>query len=132
MDAKGRLSMPTEYRSALSTLTVTKSPIPDEPCLVVYPPDEWKKIVEHITAQPNTKSIRTLKRKFISESETLTLDSNGRFLIKPEFREFSSLDKKVKLSAQGNKLELWDEEIYEKVNSAYDEDYIATVEAMPF
>ena len=56
LDAKGRISIPTRYRDALSeqaggSLTLTRHP---DGCLLVYPRPEWEKKREQIAAFPMT------------------------------------------------------------------------------
>ncbi len=112
MDSKGRISMPTKYRDQLTQLVLLPNPVPSEPCLFIYSLDEWQKVIDQIVALPNTAGNRKIKRAFMGKAESVTLDSNGRFLLKPELRESALLDKKVYLVGQGNKLELWDEATY--------------------
>jgi MraZ protein len=40
------------------------------------------------------------------------MDRNGRLLITPPLREYANLDKQTVLLGQGNKLELWDESVW--------------------
>ena len=40
------------------------------------------------------------------------MDAQGRLLLPPSLRSFAALDKRVALVGQGNKFELWDEEIW--------------------
>lgn len=124
--------MPTKYRDVLSNLVLAPNPIPNEPCLLIFTLNEWQKVVEQITSLPNTGSARKIKRAFMGEAEKLTLDGNGRFLIKPEFRESACLDKKIKLIGQGNKIELWDEATYNTVNNVEEDDYLETLESLAF
>lgn len=132
MDSKGRISMPTKYRDALTPMVVVPNPMRDEPCLLIYPLEVWKQVEAEITARPNTKPNRITKRKFLGAAEDITMDSNGRVLIKTDFRDKLGLDKKVLLVGQGNKLELWGEAAWEDYNSDEDDEaaYIAELEEL--
>ena len=43
---------------------------------------------------------------------TASLDGSGRVLLPAPLREFAQLDKHVVLAGQGNKFEIWDEEVW--------------------
>jgi MraZ protein len=42
------------------------------------------------------------------------LDGNGRVLVPPALREYAQLEKRAVLVGQGNKLELWSEELWQR------------------
>lgn len=109
--------MPTKYRAALTPMVVAPNPMPDEPCLLIYPTEVWKKVEADISARPKTKPNRQVMRKFLGAAEDVAMDSGGRVLIKPDFREQLGLEKKVLLVGQGNKLELWGEAEWEAFNN---------------
>lgn len=133
MDSKGRISVPTKYRAALTPMVMVPNPVRDEPCLLLYPLDVWEKIEADIAARPNSKGNRTAMRKFVGAAEDVTMDSNGRVLIKTDFRDKLNLDKKVLLIGQGNKLELWSEAAWEAFNNDDDDEaYLAELEALIF
>ena len=48
----------------------------------------------------------------IPNAEDIDVDSNGRILISKPLREYASLSKKVILIGQGEKFEIWSEEIW--------------------
>jgi MraZ protein len=117
LDAKGRLAMPAKYREIIDAqcqgrLVVT---IEDEgQSLVIYPVDEFEKIQQVVMSlssfDPATKR---LKRIFVGHATDVELDGSGRILIPPTLRGYVDLDKKAILVGQGNKLELWSEEVWE-------------------
>jgi MraZ protein len=47
------------------------------------------------------------------------MDGSGRILITPPLREYARLEKKTVLLGQGNKLELWDEQIWAERRDAW-------------
>ena len=55
---------------------------------------------------------RRLQRLLIGHATEVELDSNGRILIPPPLREFARLDKRIALTGQGNKFEIWDEQTW--------------------
>jgi MraZ protein len=42
----------------------------------------------------------------------IQLDGNGRMLLPPSLRDYARLEKKLVLVGQGNKLELWGEDLW--------------------
>ncbi len=133
MDSKGRISVPTKHRDALTPLVVAKNPMPGESCLFIYPLHAWDRVKEEISSRKSSPQQRQLMRVFVGTAESMTLDSNGRLLIKPDFREAVNLDKKVILVGQGNKLELWDEATWNALyNEDFDDDYIDMLESISF
>jgi len=116
MDSKGRISIPVKYRHALSQLVIAPNPMPDEACLLIYPLPVWEKIEADFVSKPKTKQNRRMLRVFIGQAQEHTLDANSRLLLKPSFREFADLGKKVILVGQGNKLEIWNETAWNKLN----------------
>ncbi len=134
VDSKGRISMPTKHRDALTPMVLAPNPMPDENCLLIYPLNVWKNIEERITALPNNKENRKIKRLFLGKAEDVTLDGNGRLLIKPDFRKFAQLEKKAILVGQGDKLELWDENTWNAMNAEEDDEqaFVAAMEELVF
>lgn len=112
MDSKGRMTVPSKHRDALTKLVIAPNPMPDERCLLVYPLDEWEVVEKNMVSQPNSAAIRRLKRVFIGEAVDYVIDAQGRVLITPELRAYAGLGKKITLVGQGNKLEIWSEEAW--------------------
>jgi MraZ protein len=54
------------------------------------------------------------KRLFLNGASFVEPDSAGRILITKSLLEFAGIDKDAVLTAQGNKLELWDQDTYYK------------------
>ena len=115
LDAKGRMAMPTRYRERLhercdGQLVVT---VDRDHCLLVYPLPEWEEIERKLVRLPSlNKQARRLQRLLIGHATECQLDANGRVLLPPPLREFASLDRQAVLIGQGNKFELWDEQVW--------------------
>ncbi|MBF8779546.1 division/cell wall cluster transcriptional repressor MraZ [Pseudomonas fulva] len=122
LDAKGRLAMPSRYRDELASrcggqLIVTIDAT--DPCLCVYPLDEWEHIEAKLRALPSLREEnRRLQRLLIGNAVDLELDGSGRFLVPPRLREYAGLDKKAMLVGQLNKFQLWDEAAWEAISAA--------------
>ncbi|MCH7880999.1 MAG: division/cell wall cluster transcriptional repressor MraZ [Proteobacteria bacterium] len=116
LDAKGRIVLPARYRERLletcdSQLIITIDT--EQPCLLIYPLNEWESIEEKIESLPSFNPItRRIQRLLIGHATEVEVDSNGRMLLSNPLREYAQLGKKVVLIGQGKKFELWDEIIW--------------------
>lgn len=123
LDAKGRLAVPSRYRSVLQALAEGQLVVTidtEARCLLIYPLDEWEVIQEKITALSSfNKAARRIQRLLVGHATDVEMDGSGRVLIPPPLRDYASLDKKVVLLGQGNKFELWSEESWERTRDAY-------------
>ena len=116
LDSKGRLIMPLEYREKLGGMFfICKGT--DEPCLNVYPEDEWYAIEEKIARIPDLTSVegKMLHRYLIAGSSSCQPDNQGRVMIKDQLREFAGLTKEVVLAGVGSHIEIWEPEAYDRM-----------------
>ena len=125
LDEKGRLAIPTRYRSELSDscdgqLVVT---VVLEMCLLLYPLPEFEEIERKLVKLPAlNKKVKRLQRLLIGHATECEMDSQGRFLIPEPLRRFSALDKRVALIGQGNKFEVWDEGVWNEARDQWIEE----------
>lgn len=117
LDAKGRLVLPAKIKASLpetsgGELVVRRG---FEPCLVVYPFTEYKKIYAKIASLNEfNEEYRKLQRNFFRGNTQVELDNNGRFLIPKTMLRYASLDKDVIVVGMGNRIEIWNPETYEE------------------
>ena len=116
MDAKGRLAMPSRQREPLQSrcdgqIVVTIDT--QSSCLVLYPLPEWERIEQDIQSLPALKpAVKRFQRLVLGYATDLELDGSGRVLLPQPLRDYAQLEKKLVLVGQGNKLELWSEELW--------------------
>jgi MraZ protein len=116
MDAKGRLAMPARQREPLLSecggqVVVTIDT--QSACLAIYPLPEWERIEREIQNLPALKpAVKRFQRLMLGYATDLELDGNGRMLLPQSLREYARLDKKLVVVGQGNKLELWSENLW--------------------
>lgn len=112
LDGKGRLAIPTKYRSDLALACAGKLVIarsPRERCLWLYPLPVWEEIQAKIVAMPaGNKGAERYRHVLFGTAEVLEMDGSGRILVKESLREMVGLGKEVSLVGQANKFELWD------------------------
>jgi MraZ protein len=116
LDAKGRMAVPARQRELLSVLSdgqVVITVDTQSPCLALYALPEWERIERDVQALPALNpAIKRFQRLILGYASDLQLDGNGRVLLPPALREYAQLEKRSVLVGQGNKLELWSEELW--------------------
>ena len=111
VDAKGRVSIPTKYRSELIKISNNEliCTIDLDHCLLLYPLKHWLKIEEKIMKLPSLdNSSRKLQRLLVGHAVEIEIDSSSRILIPSELREFSKINKEAMFIGQGKRFEIWD------------------------
>jgi MraZ protein len=113
LDSKGRMVMPTRYRSRLQDAAAGQVIVTidtEEKCLLLYPLPEWEIIEQKIQGLPSLHKVsRRIQRLLIGHATEIELDNSGRFLLPPLLRDYAQIDKRVMLVGQGKKFEIWDE-----------------------
>ncbi|MDD5972237.1 MAG: cell division/cell wall cluster transcriptional repressor MraZ [Spirochaetales bacterium] len=124
VDEKGRVSIPSKLRTLLgvSQIVVTKGF--DGNCLAIFTPQFFDETVTNAIAgqdglQILSPVVRKFTRKFVSPSQVLDIDSNGRINIPLSLREHASIGVKeeIILIGMGKYIELWNKEMYEDLDS---------------
>src|SRR6478736_2523529 len=98
MDAKGRLVLPARIKANLpeaseNSIVITRG---FEPCLVVYPMNEWKKVFSKVSGLNEfNEEYRNFQRNFFRGNSEVELDNNGRFLIPKPLLRHAQIDKEV-------------------------------------
>ncbi len=117
MDAKGRFLLPMGFRKQLPDGLGEKFVINRgfEGCLTIYTMDVWNAVSEKINKLNDFKAnVREFKRLFLNGATIVEIDSADRMLVPKSLMEFAGIKKDAVLSAQGNKVELWDKDKYYK------------------
>jgi MraZ protein len=117
MDAKGRLTLPSKVKSKLPEISGNQLVLSLglEPCLVVYPLVEYRKIYSRIASMNEfNEEFRSLQRNFFRRISEVELDSAGRLLVPKTMSKYAKLDKEIILVGMGNRMELWDASLYEE------------------
>jgi MraZ protein len=116
LDAKGRMVLPAKIKNALpegsgDEIVVRKG---FEPCLVLYPMLEYKKIFSKIASLNEFNAeYRNLQRNFFRGNAIVELDSAGRILIPKNMLAFADLKKESIVVGMGNRVEIWDASKYD-------------------
>lgn len=116
MDAKGRLAIPSRQREPLleqcdGQIVVTIDT--QSTCLSIYPMPVWEGIEQKLQSLPSLNpGVKRFQRLMLGYAADIQLDASGRMLLPPSLREYAKLEKKLVLVGQGNKLELWCEDLW--------------------
>jgi MraZ protein len=126
MDRKNRLTIPARFKSTLDAmkpdacqqLVITIDT--EDPCLAVYPIEDWEKIEKKIEGLPSfNPATRRIKRLLMGHATEIELDRLGRLLLPNVLKSYAQLEKKVVLVGQGKKFELWSEQGWEAKRSEW-------------
>lgn len=116
LDSKGRMALPTRYRSALeevcaNRLVMTYSAF-DAGCLWLYPEPEWERVRDQVMALSTfNPSHRSLQRRLVGSATALEPDGNARLLLPQSLRQVAGLEKKIVLMGMGTRFEIWNENV---------------------
>jgi mraZ protein len=113
IDQKGRLMIPAKFRQIFGLEAIVTRGI--DKCLFVFPKSEWEKVVEKLLKLPLSQAnSRAFTRLMLSGAHQVEIDSQGRILIPENLREYAEITKKVVVVGLYSRLEIWDEENWER------------------
>ncbi len=117
LDAKGRLALPAKVKAALPDVAAQELVLRRgfESCLVLYPMIEYKKIINRVRSLSEfNEEYRRFQRSFFRGNVEVELDSAGRINIQKRMMEYADLTKEVVLVGLGNRVEIWNPDLYEE------------------
>jgi MraZ protein len=117
-DAKGRIMMPSPLKKQLSAVMesgfVLKRSV-FQPCLELYPMDEWEAMMQNMNKLNRFKKKNNdFIRRFTAGVKFVELDASGRLLVPKDLTVFANIAKNVVVSSAINIVEIWDKEKYEQ------------------
>ena len=118
MDAKGRITLPSEFRLLLKPTPQDRDPvltvILDTDALEFYPHETWVRIEQSLKAKSRfNPQIRDATRMLVGNASDCPIDAQGRILVPPPLREYAGLQREVAIAATGDTLEIWDKERFD-------------------
>jgi MraZ protein len=120
LDAKNRLSIPARFRAAFASgVVLAKDP---ETCVAIWPPERHELILERALGDlnPMSKQYKAVSRYYQGNSFDLELDSAGRVTVPAKLLEYAGLEREVMVVGVGDHLEVWDQDAWDKHQSALD------------
>jgi MraZ protein len=106
LDAKGRLTIPARFRAELeSGMVITRGA---EPCLVVYPADEWATLAAKAAQMPTASRVaRSYTRLMFGGASEAQPDKMGRILVPAFLREYAGIQEEAVVVGVNSYIEIW-------------------------
>jgi MraZ protein len=112
LDAKGRLAIPAKFRVLLEGGAVVTKGLDN--CLFLYPKNEWEQLARKLAALPISKAnTRAFSRLMLAGAAEVDFDSQGRIILPEHLRKFAGLSKTTVVAGLFDRLEIWDEAVWE-------------------
>ncbi|MDP2638920.1 MAG: division/cell wall cluster transcriptional repressor MraZ [Candidatus Azambacteria bacterium] len=113
LDVKNRLTIPSKLRLELGEKPVLTRGLDN--CLFIYPHRDWQIFMEKMDNLPlSQKKARDFKRFMLSGASEIEIDEAGRVLIPDSLKKYSGIEKSVVIIGVQDRVELWDEIIWDK------------------
>lgn len=113
LDEKKRLGLPVRFRGLLGKKAIITRGI--DQCLFIFSTKEWQSLAEKISKLPLSQSdARGFSRLMLGGAMEVSIDNMGRILIPDYLKKYASLNKKTILVGVLNRIEVWDEGVWEK------------------
>lgn len=148
VDSKGRVFLPASFRRTMQEAAEQNlyAPAADESnrnetrlimrkdvfedCLVIYTEDVWYARLDHLRSRLSiwNRQEQAMLRKFVTDAEWLTLDSNGRFLIPKRYLKMAGIEGAVTFVGMDGTIEIWATDRLQSQQS--DADFADNIEAL--
>lgn len=113
LDDKGRLAIPAKVRSLLKEGAVVTRGLDN--CLFLYPKKEWEKLAKKLAELPISQpSARAFARLMLAGAMDVDFDNQGRITLPEYLRKFAGLKRKSIIAGLYDRLEIWDESLWNK------------------
>ncbi|WP_035053636.1 division/cell wall cluster transcriptional repressor MraZ [Carnobacterium pleistocenium] len=129
IDAKGRLIMPSKFRSDLGEKFILTRGL--DGCLFGYPKESWSALEEKLKQLPLAKKeARAFTRFFYSAAVECELDKQGRINIPQTLREHAQLERECHVIGVSERIEIWSETRWNQVSQDAEEMFDSIAEDM--
>lgn len=113
LDNKGRLAIPAKFRGLLKDGAVVTRGLDN--CLFLYSKKSWQELAKKLSGLPISQSkARAFSRLMLAGAMDADFDNQGRVTLPEYLRKFSHLKKKVVIAGLYDRLEIWDEAVWNK------------------
>lgn len=129
LDEKGRIAIPVKFRQDLKKGAVVTRGL--DGCLFLYTAGEWKILAEKLSKLPISQSnTRAFSRLMLAGAMDVQVDKQGRLIIPDYLRKYANLQKKVIINGLYNRLEIWDEDSWNKYKDRTEKESDSIAEKM--
>ena len=117
IDTKNRVAIPSSFRSTI---------INSKEKIYIFKSLKYNSLEIHLSSKINalvksfdekdffSKKNDHFKTAILSDLEGITIDKEGRFIVKDKLQKFSNLSKEIIFIGKGNHFEIWDKQLGEK------------------
>ena len=113
LDQKKRVAIPSKFRAKFKRGAVVTRGLDN--CLFIYPKSEWESIASKLGSMPvGERNTRSFVRLMLAGAVDVDLDSQGRVLVPEYLKDYAKLSKNVVIAGLFNRLEMWDENAWNK------------------
>lgn len=121
LDVKNRLALPSKFRKLFNGRVVITKGLDN--CLFVYTSREWTKLAEKLANLPFSQAkSRAFSRMMLAGAMDVKVDKQGRVILPDYLKEFAGLNKKTVIAGLYNRLEVWDEKMWNKYQKSSEKD----------
>lgn len=116
--------MPSSFRRRLEDgCVITKG---QDGQLVIFAADDFEQKAAEVIDRPQDRSGRRFARTLFAGADLQSPDKSGRVLVKPDLREFASLEPGHEIAVLGlfDHIELWEKDRHLEEKASGDESYI--------
>lgn len=129
VDEKGRLAVPVKFRDAFKKGAVVTRGL--DQCLFVFSMEEWKKLADKLANLPlSQQDSRAFARLMLAGAMDLELDKQGRVILPEYLRSYAKVSKLAVVAGLYNRLEIWDEAVWEAYRLRTEQDAVGIAERM--
>ncbi len=130
LDDKNRVSLPAKFRKELGKKIIITRGL--DRCLSVFSMGEWKNFSKDLSEQTsfNYSNSRAYDRFIASGAVETDVDSSGRILIPDFLKQYGNLGNKVVVAGVRNRLELWNEDLWNEYLKKIEGDITALAEKL--
>lgn len=129
IDSKGRLAVPAKFRKMLEEGAVVTKGLDN--CLFLYSQEEWKKMAKKFSELPISQAkARAFARHMLAGAMEVKFDSQGRVNIPDYLVTFANLQKKTIIAGVFDRLEIWNEDEWQKYKAGTEAESSEIAEAL--
>jgi len=131
VDEKGRVPVPPRFRTEeLKKDGMVLSP-GMEKCITLYPPSEWKRIADSLTAGPLLPSkLRKLNRAVFATAFSVEMDAQGRIIVPANLRQHAGITDEVVVTGANTYIEIWSKNQWASEKLDSQQEAFHTIETM--
>lgn len=112
IDDKKRLSLPAKFRKEIGKKIIITRGL--DTCLFLFSEKEWTVLSAKLSElSMGASGSRGFNRFILAGAAEVSVDAVGRILVPDFLKRFAQLKMKVVFAGVGNRIELWDEKIWQ-------------------